>query len=52
MSEVVKITYNQLTGELQAFMRRGRADIFGSKKFLKPVDPVQLAQIFKRNLKE
>jgi len=40
-----------MTGELLAYMRSGRSDIFGSRKFLKPMGPDQLAQIYKKSLK-
>ena len=51
MSEVVKITHNKMTGELLAYIRSGRSDIFGSQKQLKPMGPNELAQIYKKSLK-
>ena len=51
MSEVAKITYNKLTGELLAYLRCGRSDVFGSQKSLRAVGPEQLALIYKQSLK-
>ena len=51
MSDIVKITHNKVTGELLAYKRSGRSDIFGSRKSLKPMSPDQLAQIYKISLK-
>ena len=43
ISDIAKITYNKTTGELLAYMKYGRSDIFGSKKFMKPVGPEYVA---------